>query len=71
MSVTTSATDNSGAAGILQRLYIDTRLVATVQGGVLSYNWNTRKVAAGSHTIKVTATDAAGNGAATQFQVTK
>jgi subtilisin family serine protease len=66
-----SATDNSGAAGITQRLYIDTKLVSTVTGGSLSYNWNLRKVASGSHTIKVTATDAAGNAATVQVQVTK
>ena len=71
VSIKTSATDNSGAAGITQRLYIDGALVTTVQGGALSYNWNARKAASGTHTIKVTATDAAGNSATTQIQVTK
>lgn len=70
-SIKASATDNSGAAGITQRLYIDTALVSTVQGGALSYNWNTRKASSGTHVLKVTATDAAGNSASTQIQVTK
>jgi hypothetical protein len=66
-----SATDNSGSAGITQRLYIDAKLASTVAGGSLSYNWNLRKVASGTHTINVSATDAAGNVATAQIQVTK
>ncbi len=66
-----SATDNSGSAGITQRLYIDAKLVSTAAGGSLSYNWNLRKVAPGTHTINVSATDAAGNVATAQIQVTK
>lgn len=71
VSITSSATDNSGAAGITQRLYIDGGLRTTVTGGSLSYTWNVRKVSSGTHTIKVTATDAAGNTSSTQIQVTK
>jgi len=71
VSIKTSATDNSGAAGITQRLYIDVALVSTVQGGAVSYNWNARKASSGTHVIKVIATDAAGNSATTQIQVTK
>ena len=71
VSINTSATDNSGAAGITQRLYIDGVLVTTVQGGALGYNWNARKAASGTHAIKAIATDAAGNSATTQIQVTK
>ena len=36
-----------------------------------SYNWNTRKAASGTHTIKATAWDAAGNSASTSISVTK
>lgn len=71
VSIAASATDNAGTAGITQRLFIDTKLVSTVQGGSLSYNWNTRKASSGTHLLKVTATDAAGNSATTQIQVTK
>lgn len=71
VSIKAGATDNSGAAGITQRLYLDGALVTTVQGGALSYNWNARKAASGTHTIKVAATDAAGNTATAQIQVTK
>lgn len=71
VSITASATDNSGAAGITQKLYIDGGLRTTVTGGSLGYTWNVKKVASGTHTIKVTATDAAGNVASTQIQVTR
>ncbi len=56
-----SATDNSGPAGISQRLLINGIVVARGTGGSLSYNWNTRKVARGAHTISAIASDAAGN----------
>src|SRR5439155_383939 len=61
VSITTSVSDNSGAAGITQKVYIDGILKKTVTGSALNYRWNTRQVASGAHTISVTATDAAGN----------
>lgn len=61
VAVTLNATDNSGAAGIRQTLYIDGARVASGSGGSLAYNWNTRKAAAGNHTLTAVAVDAAGN----------
>lgn len=71
VSISASASDNSGPAGITQVLQIDGRQVASTTGSTLSYSWNTRKVAAGSHTISVTATDAAGNRTTTAVSVTR
>lgn len=61
VSVSVNATDNAGAAGIKLTLAIDGATKAQGTGGSLGYNWNTRKIAAGTHTITVTARDAAGN----------
>ncbi len=61
VAVSVSASDNAGAAGIRTSLSIDGKVVANGQGGSLSYSWNSRKAAAGTHTIAVTARDAAGN----------
>ncbi len=71
VAIKASATDNSGATGITQRIYIDGVLKATASGAALSYNWNAKKVASGTHTIMVTATDVAGNTGSNQVQVIK
>jgi subtilisin family serine protease len=60
VSVKSTASDNSGSAGISQKLFIDGVQRASAQGSSLSYNWNTRKLS-GPHTVVVTASDAAGN----------
>jgi thermitase len=61
VAVSLSASDNLGAAALSQQLLIDGILVAQGQGGTLAYSWNTRKLAPGTHTVKATARDAAGN----------
>jgi thermitase len=71
VNVSISATDNSGAAGIRQTLYIDGVAKASSTGGSLAYSWNTRKVAAGSHTIQAVARDAANNASSTSVVVTR
>jgi thermitase len=71
VSVSLNATDNSGAAGITQQLFIDGVLKAKGTGGTLGYNWNTRKIASGIHNLKAVATDAAGNTSSVSVQVTK
>ena len=71
VSVRVSATDDSGSAGITQYLYIDGTLKASATGSSVTYRWNTRKVAAGTHTIQAVAKDAAGNTSSTSIQVTK
>jgi thermitase len=56
------ANDNNGLVGLTMELRIDGVLVASTIGtGTLSFSWNTRTYSLGSHTIIVTATDAAGN----------
>jgi thermitase len=56
-----TATDNAGTAGLRLSLYIDGALKASGTGGSLSYTWQLRKVAAGTHTIECKAIDAANN----------
>lgn len=68
VSVSVLASDNVALSKV--SLYIDGALVASGSGG-LSYNWNTRKVSAGSHTIQGVARDAAGNNASHLIQVQK
>lgn len=71
VAVGVSASDNNGTTGLKEWLYIDGVLVASGTGGGLAYNWNTRKVASGSHTIKAVAQDAAGNATTTSVVVSK
>jgi thermitase len=70
VTVSVSASDDSGAAGISQSLFIDGKLNATGSGGTLSYHWNTKKVTAGTHTIEAVAKDAAGNSSSARVSVT-
>ncbi|HPO18174.1 MAG TPA: Ig-like domain-containing protein, partial [Rubrivivax sp.] len=70
LSIASTASDNMGASGLKQALYIDNKLMTTVTGGSLSYSWNLNKVSAGAHTITVVATDAAGNSASAGATVT-
>lgn len=71
VAVSVNASDDSGAAGISLTLSIDGVVKAQGTGSVLAYNWNTRKVASGVHTLLVTAKDAAGNASTATVQVTK
>lgn len=68
VDVSVNASDNSGAAGITQNLYVDNKLVKTVQGSALAYSWNTRKLT-GSHILNAVAIDKAGNRSTTSVQV--
>jgi subtilisin family serine protease len=71
VSISASASDNSGTAGITQTLYIDGVPKATAGGASLSYGWNVNKVGSGPHTIQIVATDAVGNSSSASVQVTK
>jgi thermitase len=71
LNIASSASDNSGAAGIQQTLSINGKQVASGSGATLSYSWNTRKAATGSHTIQIVAQDAAGNKTTTSVSVSK
>ncbi|MBZ8144095.1 peptidase S8, partial [Rubrivivax gelatinosus] len=57
-------------AGIKHKLYVDGSQVASGSGATLSYAWNTKRVRAGSHTLKVVSTDAAANSASASVVVT-
>ena len=70
VNVTLNSSDNLGAAGITQYLYIDGQLVKTGTGSSLAYSWNTRKVSKTTHTISATAKDKAGNTATSSVTVT-
>ena len=59
VAVSASASDNQQVAKL--SLAIDGKEVSVAYGGSLSYNWNTRKVAKGQHSLTVRAWDAAGN----------
>jgi len=71
VSISASASDNGGTAGITQTLYIDGVPKTTASGGSLSYAWNVNKVPSGAHTIQVVAKDAAGNTSSASVQVSK
>ena len=69
IQINVSGTDNAGAAGLTQYVYIDNVLKCTGSGGALTCNWNSRKATPGAHVISAVARDAAGNGASTSIQV--
>lgn len=69
VSISATATDNEKVASM--SVYIDGALKATAASSSISYSWNTRKVSAGVHTIRIDAKDASGNIATKSIQVTK
>lgn len=71
VSISTSASDDSGAAGLRQTLRIDGVQVASGNGSSLSYSWNTRKVGSGLHTIEASAQDATGKLSVSSITVSK
>lgn len=71
VAVTVNASDNSGAAGISQQLYIDGVLRAQGTGATLSYSWDTRLIALGTHTLAALARDRAGNTKLAWVQVSR
>jgi len=70
VSVSASASDNAGAAGISTSLAIDGVTKASGNGGSLAYSWNTKKISKGTHSIRFTARDASGNTATQTISVT-
>lgn len=69
VTVKASATDNVSVTRM--ELYIDGSLKSSASSSALSYNWNVKKLTAGTHAIKVKAFDAAGNVAETVTNVTR
>lgn len=68
VAINVGASDNVAVAEV--SLYIDGALAAT-GNAALSYSWNARKAAAGLHTIKAVARDAAGNTSTKSVQVNR
>lgn len=58
VTISLSATDDVGVTGM--KLLIDAKQVATSTSGSLSFSWNTKREATGSHVIRAEATDASG-----------
>lgn len=71
VAITVTASDDSGSAGLTQKLLINGVQVAAGTGGSLSYTWNTRKLSAGAYTVTAVATDKAGNATTTSVAVTR
>lgn len=69
VQVSVKATDNISVSSL--KLYIDGKLLSSTNSGVLSYNWNTRKASAGSHTINAQSTDPSGNAGSQSVTVSK
>lgn len=69
VSVTVSASDNEQVSSLV--LYVDNNQVASSSIGSVNYTWNTRKAAAGVHTLKAVAKDASGNIGTSTIQVSK
>lgn len=67
--INASATDNKGVTRM--QVYIDGVLHATSSTPSISYTWNSSKVSRGTHTIRVTANDLAGNVGSSSVSVTK
>lgn len=71
VTIGVNASDDSGPSGIVQSIYIDGELKATGTGTTLGFNWNTKKVISGMHTITAVAKDAAGNTSTASVQVSR
>lgn len=67
VSIGVAANDDVAIAKVA--LYIDNKLVSSTTAKSLTYNWNTKKVRAGSHTIQAIATDTANKTSDVSVQV--
>lgn len=67
VTIGAKATDNVAVASIT--LSLDGSAVATTNASSVSYRWNTRKAAKGSHTITAVAKDTSGNQASATINV--
>ena len=69
VNITAKATDNVAVTQV--SIFVDGVQKSTTTATTDSYSWNTKKVAAGTHTITAKAWDASGNVASTSIVVTK
>ncbi len=67
VSVQVSATDNVGVTSVL--LKVDGVTIASDNSAPYSFGWNTTGLSSGTHSLSVTATDAAGNAKSSAIQV--
>ena len=67
-SITASASDSSGVQAV--EFYVDGALLARDTSAPYAANWNLRRAAAGSHSIRVRAIDARGNAVERNITVT-
>ncbi len=67
--VNVSARAQDNVAVTQMKLYIDGKLVSTTTAGSLNFTWNTKSASKGSNSLKVVASDAAGNQSQTSVQV--
>jgi subtilisin family serine protease len=70
-TVTIAISANDDVAISKVSLSIDGKLVSATTAKTISYSWNTRKVAAGSHSIQAIATDTSNKTSTMTIQVTK
>jgi peptidyl-Asp metalloendopeptidase len=68
-AISVSASDNIAVSSL--KLFINNKLVSSGNSSTLNYNWNTRKVASGNHTINAQASDASGNTSSQSVVVVK
>lgn len=68
VGINVNASDNVALSSV--SLYVDGALKATGNGS-FSYNWNSRKVSNGTHSIQAVARDSAGNSSTQTIQVVK
>lgn len=69
VTVNVKGSDNVGISSL--SLSLDGKVVSTGNSTSLSYKWNTRKAASGTHTISAIAKDKSGNQSSTAIQVKK
>jgi hypothetical protein len=69
VTISAKATDNIAVAGIT--LSVDGAVVATTNGATVSYKWNSKKAASGTHTVSAMARDTSGNQATATIQIKK
>jgi hypothetical protein len=67
VQISIEAMDNVGIASV--SCYVDNRLISSSTSSTLNCSWNTRKSAAGFHTIRATAEDTSGNTSAKEITV--
>ncbi|MCX7993889.1 MAG: S8 family serine peptidase [Fimbriimonadales bacterium] len=67
VSVQVNASDNVGVASV--SLYVNNTLLGTRTGAPYTFSWDTTRVSNGTYTLRVVATDAAGNTNSAQISV--